>query len=390
MRRTIRNLIAVGIFAAFLLEFASPADAQFRRRRGRNYNYAPAPTYYYEQSAPVYYEQSAAPVYTQPAEEEQLQTQPSSTTTTRTNLGGRRLSYFQNTPIHLSNGATAGRIVDYVMNAQGGVDYIVVMNNGQYMLIPYSVANFDWNQRYVTVNNLDQARFGQIPTFTQQQWSSVFAPQSAYMGRINSFFGAGSVGASTGANFQSGARTGVQTGVQTQSGIRATGTNGFNGTGNGNDNLGPDNDRVSDRETSGTTPPAPVGGVNSLTRPSSTNPGTPPRETNPAGSSPGPVGTSPGTPTRGPINPPQPLTPSLPSNPGGAGATPTNTNSGVGTGTTSTRTGTTTTPTGTTNTNPGSGTTLPATGPAATNPGTSTTPSAVPSSGAGSPAPARP
>ena len=362
MRRTIRNLIALGVFASFLLEFASPVDAQFRRRRGRNYNYAPAPTYYYEQSVPVY-QQPAARVYTQPAEEEQLQ--PNVTTTTTRNFGGRRLSYFQNTPIHLSNGATAGRVVDYVMSDQGGVDYIVVMNNGQYMFIPYTAANFDWNQRYVTVN-MDQARFGQIPTFTQQQWSSVFAPQSAYMGRINSFFGTGSVGASTGANFQSG----VRTGVQTQSGTRATGTNSFNG----NDDLGPANDRVSDRETSGTTPPAPVGGVNSLTRPSATNPGTPSRETNPAGSSPGPVGSSPGTPTRGPINPPQPLTPSLPSNPGAPGTTPSSNN----TSTSGTSTGT------------GSGTTLPATGPAATNPGTTTTPSAVPSSGAGSPAPARP
>src|SRR5215212_5450362 len=118
MRRTIRNLIALAVFASFLLEFASPADAQFRRRRARNYNYAPAPTYYYEQSsAPVYYEQSSVPVYTQPAEEEQFQTQPNSvTTTTTTNFGGRRLSYFQNTPIHLSNGATAGRVVDYVLS----------------------------------------------------------------------------------------------------------------------------------------------------------------------------------------------------------------------------------------------------------------------------------
>jgi len=362
MRRTIRNLIALGVLASLLLEFASPADAQiFRRRRGRSYDYAPAPTYYY-------YEQSAPPVYIQPAEEEQLQTQPSPVTTTTTNnYGGRRLSYFNNTPVHLNNGVTAGRVVDYVLNNQGGVDYIVVMNNGQYMLIPYSAANFNWDQRYMTLN-MDQARFGQIPTFTQQQSSSVFAPQSAYMGRVNSFFGTGSVGASTGANFQNG----TQAGFQAQSGIRATGTNGANGN-----DLGQGVDRVSDRETSGTTPPPPVSGTNLGTRPSATNPGTPPRETNPAGSSPGPVGTSPSTPTRGPINPPQPLTPSLPSNPGAPGTAP-STNNTSGTGTT-----------GTTNTGSGSGTTLPATGPAATNPGATTTPSAVPSSGAGSPGPGR-
>jgi hypothetical protein len=195
---------------------------------------------------------------------------------TREVAGGRRLGLLRDTPLLLNGGATAGRVNDFVLNAFGGIDYIVVANDGQYMLLPYKAATFDWENRQIGVN-MDQARFQQIPTLTQKELTTVFSSQSPYIGQLSAFLGMAPGPA--------------------QAGVNVLG----NPSG---DPLG----TASQLPLSGTTIP-------SGTPPFSAIPGQAPA----AGTSAGPVLPSQGSTLR----PPQPLTPALPGNPATGGGTTT-------------------------------------------------------------------
>lgn len=179
MRITLRQFVAGGLLASLFGGFNATADAQVVRRRVQTI--APSPQPVVIQTQAVQAGQPVAPA-------------------TQTNLN--RLSFFLNTPIHLQGGATAGQVTDFVFNNNGSVAYVVVTNNGRQMLIPYSAAEFNWDRRFIGVN-MQQARFNQIPTFTD--WSTV-AVQSPFMNQVNSFFGVNpATGVSTtGVNLQSG------------------------------------------------------------------------------------------------------------------------------------------------------------------------------------------
>jgi len=260
MRHALRQVVALGSLACLLCVLGK-ADAQIIRKA--------------ESLAPPPIAPAAQPVSQAGAPTEKVLVVPTSKTTPV-----RRLSQLQNTPIQLQGGATAGRVSDFILNSQGGIDYVVVTNNGQNMLVPYGAATFDWNKGQVGMN-MDPARFGQIPTFTQKDWSKVFAPDSKYVGQLYSFFGTGAT-AQSGVNIQG--NQGTTPGTLTPAGTIPLGTSGL-------PNL------------PGTQP----GAANSAGAPSA------------AGTSAGPVRPAPGS----GLNPPQPLTPTLPGTPTTPGSSPT-------------------------------------------------------------------
>jgi len=277
-----RSMVAGTLLAAFLAIDTS-AESQILRRR-RVYTPPPAPP-----PAERVIVEPTERVNVQPAEAERVQP---------AYAGSRRLSYFLQRPIRLNNGVSVGKVRDYVLNDQGSIEYFVVWHNGRYVLVPYSMARLDWGRRYITVD-MDRNRWNRIPSFTNSQWSTVFAQQSPYLNRLNTYFG---IQATPGAGVQ----------------VQGRGTAGPGGTIQGNIRTN-----------------VPRGGtVPGATNPPRTTTGTQPNTAQPADTIPPAPGTQPRTPstqpnapgnptgTRGPINPPQPLTPPRTTNPIGPGATP--------------------------------------------------------------------
>jgi len=305
-------MIAAGTLIGLFLASDNSAEAQILRRRARTYTPPPAAP----PVVPVERVQPSERIVVQPTEEEQI-VQPAYS-------GSRRLSYFLQRPVHLNNGVTVGKVRDYVLNDQGAVEYFVVWYNGRYALIPYSQANLDWNRRYVTVD-MNRARWDRMPTFAQNQWSTVFAPQSAYMNRLNSYFGTQGTMPATGIQVEGGAAGNIRGGVvPPQGGTVQGGANvqsGVNGTVQGSGNIrGTTTNGQQIRPTNET-------GTQSTPLPGTTIPRT---GTQGGTTQPNIPNTAPGT--RGPITPPQPVTPTLPNprtspngpgvNPSGPGANP--------------------------------------------------------------------
>jgi len=101
----------------------------------------------------------------------------------------RGLTLLLNTPVHLQGGASAGRVADFILTENGSVAYVLIFHNNRLLLVPYSAAQVNWEQKTVTLNvNLD--RLNQAPTFAQNQWAEILAPQSQYMHQMQSFWGA--------------------------------------------------------------------------------------------------------------------------------------------------------------------------------------------------------
>lgn len=65
-----------------------------------------------------------------------------------------------------SGGQQVGKVVDFVVDGTGFIDYVVVSHKQKNVLIPWTAANTDFQQHVVRLN-IDKARFQQLPTFAE-------------------------------------------------------------------------------------------------------------------------------------------------------------------------------------------------------------------------------
>lgn len=78
--------------------------------------------------------------------------------------------------VMLQGNATAGTIDDIVFNDAGDVEYLLVLDNGQYRTIPWTAARYNVDQRTAVVNiTTDQYRV--VPPFTAQTYPNFYAPE---------------------------------------------------------------------------------------------------------------------------------------------------------------------------------------------------------------------
>jgi hypothetical protein len=89
------------------------------------------------------------------------------------------------TKVHIEGGLTIGTVDDLIFDDDGYVDYLVVMNEGKYVVVPWQAAKFNFEQRAATVN-ITQQQFQQVPTFTGQAWPTFDA---GYQQRIYGYYG---------------------------------------------------------------------------------------------------------------------------------------------------------------------------------------------------------
>ncbi len=107
------------------------------------------------------------------------------TTTTTTTTEVRRASGIMNSNVVVQDGATVGRITDFVVSEGGCIDYVVVDYDNKYVLVPYQVVRVEGDRHIVQVN-ITRDKFREIPTFTGNNWP---VTDQQYIGRVRSAFG---------------------------------------------------------------------------------------------------------------------------------------------------------------------------------------------------------
>jgi hypothetical protein len=90
------------------------------------------------------------------------------------------------TKVSIQGNLAIGTVDDMIFSDDGYIDYLVVLNQSKYVLVPWQAAKFNFEQKTAAVN-ITQTQFQQVPTFTVQTWPNVWAP--GYQERIYGYYG---------------------------------------------------------------------------------------------------------------------------------------------------------------------------------------------------------
>lgn len=97
-----------------------------------------------------------------------------------------RASLVLGSPVVLTAGGTYGKIVDFVISADGCISYAVMADQDNYVLVPWSYMRVDYGQRMVQV---DVTRERLVPLqFARDHWPNL--SDAAYGQRLRMAFGA--------------------------------------------------------------------------------------------------------------------------------------------------------------------------------------------------------
>src|SRR5438874_3779905 len=86
----------------------------------------------------------------------------------------------------IQDNVSIGKVEDLVLDQNGTVEYLVVLNEDKYVLVPWGAAKLDPGQRTVMVE-IRQEKFREVPTFTRESWPNFSDTQ--YIERINTYYG---------------------------------------------------------------------------------------------------------------------------------------------------------------------------------------------------------
>ena len=98
----------------------------------------------------------------------------------------RRAKTLLGSKVHIQGDLSIGVVDDIVFNDDGYIDYLVVVNEGKLVAVPWQAAKFNFEQRVATIN-ITQDRFREIPTFTVQAYPNFYEP--AYRTKIYTYYG---------------------------------------------------------------------------------------------------------------------------------------------------------------------------------------------------------
>jgi hypothetical protein len=101
-------------------------------------------------------------------------------------MQARRMKQVLGSRITIAGGAAIGTVDDIVFSDDGCIDYLIVLNEGRYVTVPWQAAKFDFQQRTATIN-ITQDRYREIPVFTSTQWPNFYEP--SYMTRVYGYYG---------------------------------------------------------------------------------------------------------------------------------------------------------------------------------------------------------
>ncbi len=88
--------------------------------------------------------------------------------------------------VSLKGGLAIGTVDDIIFDDDGGIDYLVVQNEGKDVLVPWEAAKFDFGSRAATVD-ITQDQYRTIPTYAPTEFpANVYEP--AFQTKIYGYY----------------------------------------------------------------------------------------------------------------------------------------------------------------------------------------------------------
>lgn len=86
----------------------------------------------------------------------------------------RKVSALMGSKVSVRDGDALGEVEDLVINDNGGIDFLIVRNEDDYVAVPWSVTTFNALRRSVMVNNsISRAKLRDV-TFTRNNWPNFY------------------------------------------------------------------------------------------------------------------------------------------------------------------------------------------------------------------------
>jgi len=98
----------------------------------------------------------------------------------------RRLSWIMGGRVMLQGSREVGKVEDIVLNEAGCAEYVAVLIQDKYTLVPWEAAKIDFGRKQVTVN-LAAEKFQEVPTFTAETWPNL--TDRVYVDKIYKYYG---------------------------------------------------------------------------------------------------------------------------------------------------------------------------------------------------------
>jgi hypothetical protein len=106
--------------------------------------------------------------------------------TTAESHPGYRAKQVLGAKMSIQGNIVIGTVDDIVFADDGHVEYLVVVNDGKLVAVPWEAAKFNFEQRTAVVN-ITPEQFKVIPTFTVERYPTFLAP--TYREEIYRFYG---------------------------------------------------------------------------------------------------------------------------------------------------------------------------------------------------------
>jgi PRC-barrel domain len=98
----------------------------------------------------------------------------------------RRAKTVLGSTVSIQSNLFIGTVDDIIFNDDGYIEYLVVLNDGKMVAVPWQAAKFNFEKR-VAVINITRDRFLEIPTFSGQAYPNFYEP--SYRKNIYNYYG---------------------------------------------------------------------------------------------------------------------------------------------------------------------------------------------------------
>ena len=103
----------------------------------------------------------------------------------RSDVRVRRISAVIGAGVRLADNVRYGEVKDFVFNDNGCIDYVVIAYEDDYVLVPWGVADFDFDRRIVSID-IGRDKLREL-TFTRDRWPDL--SDSRFTRRMRTVFG---------------------------------------------------------------------------------------------------------------------------------------------------------------------------------------------------------
>jgi PRC-barrel domain protein len=129
-----------------------------------------------------YAAQTPAPTPQQPQPPQPVENR----TTTQQVPQARRAKTVLGSKVSIQNNVAIGTVDDIIFNDDGYIEYLIVLNEGKLVTVPWEAAKFNFDKRQAVVN-ITETKYREIPTYTVTAYPNFYEP--AYRTRIYTYYG---------------------------------------------------------------------------------------------------------------------------------------------------------------------------------------------------------